>query len=49
MNVNMDEIIELRQKLAEITNWKIEHFDIWESTKGQPKITIRLGRVSTGA
>jgi len=49
MNVNMDEIIDIRNKLSSITNWKVEHFDIWESAKGHPKITIRLGRESTGA
>jgi len=48
MNVDMDEIIDIRNKLNSIENWKIEHFDMWESAKGQPKITIRLGRTTAG-
>jgi len=44
MNINPEEINQIQQALNSIENWTLEVFNIWESAKGDLKITIRLGR-----
>jgi hypothetical protein len=44
MKIDPSEISKIQEALNDIPSWELEVFNVWESTKGQLKITIRLGR-----
>jgi hypothetical protein len=44
LKINPDEISVIQDALDGIDKWDLELFNVWESAKGELKITIRLGR-----
>lgn len=44
MRIDPEEITKIQDLLDEAPNWNLEMFNIWENSKDELKITIRLGR-----
>lgn len=44
MKIDPEEFNKIQQALTDIEKWNLEVFNVWESAKGDLKITIRLGR-----
>jgi len=44
MKINAEEIDEIQDALDKIEGWELEVFNVWESAKGELKVSIRLGR-----
>ncbi len=47
MKIDPQEISKIQDALDNIEEWDLELFNVWESAKGELKITIRLGRVKS--
>lgn len=46
MKIDPNEMNQIQDALNSIENWDLEVFDIWKSTTGKLKLTIRLGRLN---
>jgi hypothetical protein len=44
LKIDPEEIRKIQDALDTVEKWNLELFNVWESAKGELKITIRLGR-----
>jgi len=44
LKIDPEEISKIQDAINKVEKWDLELFNVWESAKGELKITIRLGR-----